>query len=65
MVELFPTRFERIDNANRKVTGDLTIKDITKPVTLDVEYASMQPTPWGSSRRFSVQPVSSTVRHGA
>ena len=41
------TKVERIDDANWKVTGDLTIKDVTKPITLAVDYAGMHPTPWG------------------
>ena len=35
------------DGSNWTVTGDLTIKDITRPVNLDVEYLGTQPTPWG------------------
>ncbi|GKV55060.1 polyisoprenoid-binding protein [Sporosarcina sp. NCCP-2222] len=30
-----------------KVTGDLTIKDVTKPVTFDVEYNGKGTNPWG------------------
>lgn len=30
-----------------KVTGDLTIKDVTKPVTFDVEYGGSGKNPWG------------------
>ena len=30
-----------------KVTGDLTIKDVTKPVTFDVEYEGKGTNPWG------------------
>jgi polyisoprenoid-binding protein YceI len=31
------------------VTGDLTIRDQTHPLTLDVEYLGEQKTPWGST----------------
>jgi polyisoprenoid-binding protein YceI len=31
------------------VTGDLTIRDQSRPVTLDVEYLGDQKTPWGTS----------------
>lgn len=31
-----------------KVTGDLTIRGVTKEVTLDVEYNGTQKAPWGS-----------------
>jgi polyisoprenoid-binding protein YceI len=33
-----------------KVTGDLTIKDITKPVMLDVEWSGMAKDPWGNTK---------------
>jgi polyisoprenoid-binding protein YceI len=32
------------------VTGDLTIKGVTKPVTLDVEFLGVQTDPWGGTR---------------
>lgn len=32
------------------VTGDLTIKGVTKPVTLDVEYLGSETDPWGGTR---------------
>jgi polyisoprenoid-binding protein YceI len=32
-----------------EVDGDLTLRDITRPVTLDVEFEGGQTTPWGSS----------------
>jgi len=31
------------------LVGDLTIKGITKPVTLDVEFNGISKSPWGSS----------------
>jgi polyisoprenoid-binding protein YceI len=31
------------------VTGDLTIRDQTHPVTLDVEYLGAEKTPWGTT----------------
>ncbi|MGO8687897.1 MAG: YceI family protein [Candidatus Dormibacteria bacterium] len=31
------------------VTGDLTIRDQTRPLTLDVEYLGAASTPWGTS----------------
>ena len=31
------------------VTGDLTVRDQTHPVTLDVEYLGAEKTPWGTS----------------
>jgi polyisoprenoid-binding protein YceI len=32
-----------------KVTGDLTIRDVTRPVVLDVEFDGANITPWGTS----------------
>ncbi|MGB8737873.1 MAG: YceI family protein, partial [Rhodomicrobium sp.] len=39
------TKFERTGDKTGKVSGDLTIKGVTKPATLDVtlNYAGMQP----------------------
>ena len=33
-----------------KLTGDLTIRDVTKPVTLDVTFEGKQKDPWGGER---------------
>jgi len=33
-----------------RVTGDLTIRGVTKSVTLDVEYNGVSPDPWGGQR---------------
>lgn len=35
------------DGDDYKVTGDLTIKGVTKPVTFDVEYGGKGTNPWG------------------
>jgi polyisoprenoid-binding protein YceI len=32
------------------VTGDLSIKGVTKPVTLDVEFLGTETDPWGGTR---------------
>jgi polyisoprenoid-binding protein YceI len=32
------------------LTGDLTIRDITKPITLDVEFEGQTKDPWGGER---------------
>ncbi len=37
-------------DGSAKVTGDLTIKDVTRPVTLDVEFEGSQGDPWGGQR---------------
>jgi polyisoprenoid-binding protein YceI len=51
-VENYPTIDFKSTNITRdgddyKVTGDLTIKDVTKPVTFDVEYGGKGTNPWG------------------
>jgi Uncharacterized conserved protein len=33
-----------------KLTGDLTIKGITKPITLDVEFGGTNKDPWGNEK---------------
>jgi polyisoprenoid-binding protein YceI len=61
-VEKFPfltfksTHVERIDETHGKLYGELTIRDITKPVVLSVEYAGQAKTPWGTlSAGFNAQ----------
>ena len=50
------TRVERIDETNGKLSGELTIRDITKPVVLSVEYAGQAKPPWGTiSAGFNAQ----------
>lgn len=43
------TRIEG-DKANFKLTGDLTIRDVTKLVTLDVQFEGKIKDPWGGER---------------
>jgi polyisoprenoid-binding protein YceI len=39
-----------------RVTGDLTIRGVSKPVTLDVEYGGELKDPWGNQRSgFSIK----------
>ena len=33
-----------------KLTGDLTIRDVTRPITLDVEFEGETKDPWGGER---------------
>ena len=54
-VERFPTltfvstQVDR-DGDDWKVRGDLTIRDVTNAVTLDVEYLGQLSDPWGNTR---------------
>lgn len=42
------TRVEQVDAHNGRLYGQLTIKDVTKEVVLDVEYAGIAKSPWGT-----------------
>ena len=44
------TGVERVDDTHYKVHGDLTIRDVTKPVVLDVEFEGEVNDPWGHRR---------------
>jgi polyisoprenoid-binding protein YceI len=44
------TSVEMLDDENFKMHGDLTIRGITKPVTLNVEYSNVTKDPWGGER---------------
>ena len=48
-----------------QVTGDLTVRGVTKPVTLDLDFAGLAKDPWGTPRPASPSPESSTARTGA
>ncbi|RZS91500.1 polyisoprenoid-binding protein YceI [Motilibacter rhizosphaerae] len=39
-----------VDGTEVKLTGDLTIKDVTKPVTLELEYTGTAVDPFGNTR---------------
>ena len=43
------TKVERLDESTGKLYGDLIIRDVTRPVVLDVEYAGMAKSPWGTT----------------
>jgi polyisoprenoid-binding protein YceI len=55
-VERFPelrfrsTKVELTGDMGLKVTGDLTIRDVTKQVVLDAEFQGMAKDPWGGTR---------------
>ena len=44
------TKVEKVDDENYNVTGDLTIKDVTKPVTIAFEVSGPVQDPWGNTR---------------
>jgi polyisoprenoid-binding protein YceI len=43
------TKVVPVNGGDWKVTGDLTVRDVTKPVVLDVEFEGSHPTPWGTT----------------
>ena len=43
------TRVERTGKTKAKLHGDLTIRDVTKPVVLDVTYLGSSKSPWGTT----------------
>lgn len=45
------TAFEPTGDGSGKLHGDLTIKDITKPVTFEVNELAGREDPWGNFRR--------------
>ena len=44
------TSFEKIDEGEYKLTGDLTLHGVTKPVKLDVEFGGLAKDPWGNTK---------------
>jgi polyisoprenoid-binding protein YceI len=44
------TRVERVNDGRAKVHGDLTIRDVTRPVVLDTDYDGQVDDPWGNRR---------------
>ncbi|MDI1466305.1 YceI family protein [Catellatospora sp. KI3] len=44
------TSVKQLDGDTFQVTGDLTIKDVTKPVTIDFEYQGAATDPFGNHR---------------
>ena len=42
-------RVEAIDPQHARLVGDLTIRDVTREVTLEVEFSGTSMSPWGST----------------
>jgi polyisoprenoid-binding protein YceI len=55
-VEHFPqirfrsTRIEKLGGDRYRLAGELTIRDVTRPVELDAEYGGRGKDPWGNER---------------
>lgn len=44
------TEFKKTTGDNYKFTGQLTIKEVSHPVTLDVEFGGINKDPWGNEK---------------
>ncbi len=44
------TAVEQVDSETYRVTGDLTVKGITKPITIDFEFTGAAVDPFGNQR---------------
>jgi polyisoprenoid-binding protein YceI len=44
------TKFESIGGSDYKLTGDLSMKGVTKSIKLDVEFGGIQKDPWGQTK---------------
>lgn len=55
-VARFPTlrfkssKVEKVSGDRYRVHGDITIRDVTRPITLDTEYGGQGKDPWGNQR---------------
>lgn len=49
------TSFEKVDDENYTLKGNLTIKGVSKEISLDVEFGGINKDPWGNEKAgFSV-----------
>lgn len=44
------TELKKVDDTEYKLLGNLTVKDVTKPVELDVEFLGTATDPWGNTK---------------
>ena len=49
-LQFISNRIEKVDNDIYTLLGELTLKGITKPVKLTVEYSGVTKDPWGGER---------------
>ncbi|MBX5437960.1 MAG: YceI family protein [Thermoflavifilum sp.] len=49
-IRFVSTAFKKINDQQYRLEGNLTIRDITKLVELNVEYGGMVKDPWGNTR---------------
>lgn len=49
-IKFIAARYEKVDNDSYELYGNLTIRDITKPVKLDVEFGGIVVDAYGNTR---------------
>lgn len=49
-IKFASTSFSKVDAETYSVTGDLTIKDVTKSITFDLDFTGTAVDPWGNTR---------------
>lgn len=49
-IRFVSTKVERVDDTRARMTGDLTIKGVTKPVMIDFEFTGSATDPFGNLR---------------
>ncbi len=50
VMKFVSTKVDHVKGNEYKVTGDLTIRNTTKPVTLEASFEGVHPDPWGGTR---------------
>ncbi|HVZ95884.1 MAG TPA: YceI family protein [Chitinophagaceae bacterium] len=49
-IKFTSTNVKKVDDNNYKISGDLTIKGVTKPVELNAEFGGIVKDPWGNAK---------------
>jgi polyisoprenoid-binding protein YceI len=49
-IRFVSTGVEQLDGSSYRVTGDLTIKGVTRPISIDLEYSGSAVDPYGNTR---------------
>lgn len=49
-IKFVSTSFSKVDGETYSVTGDLTIKDVTKSITFNLDFTGTAVDPWGNTR---------------
>jgi polyisoprenoid-binding protein YceI len=44
------TQIKKINDGKYQISGDLTIKDVTKNIALETEYSGLMTDPWGNTK---------------